>query len=51
MQMKQFQCKIASVIWFWNKIEVSDRIFEFKHYKNANIVNFVYNGKTLMDFH
>ena len=36
----------------WNKIGVNDNyielIFKFEQHKNANIVNFVYYGKTRM---
>ena len=51
MQMKQFQCKLHLSYGFEIKLKCLIEFLEFKHYKNANIVNFVYNGKTLMDFH
>ena len=38
---------------FWIKIEVTETcillIFKFKQYKNANIANFVYYGKTRIE--
>ena len=46
----QFQSRLTFVIVFWIVIEMTDfsisLTFIFKLYKNANIANFVYHGKT-----
>ena len=52
LELNQFQCKLTFSIVLSIYIEVPDfcilLIFKFKQYKNVDVANFVYYGKTPM---